>query len=100
MGNGACGSTDVAAAMGNGACGSTDAAAAMGNGACGSMGAAAAINEDVAPDLYLGSNESFRPTEGHSFSMPPSNLTSHFFSPQDSTMLFILIPRLRPCNGR
>ena len=95
MGNGACGSTDAAAVMGNGACGSTGAAAAMGNDACcstdaaaamcngayGLMGATAAINEDVAPDLYLGSNKSLRPTEGHSFSRPPSKLTSHFFSP-------------------
>jgi hypothetical protein len=95
MGNGACGSTDAAAVMGNGACGSTGAAAAMGNDACcstdaaaamcngayGLMGATAAINEDVAQDLYLGSNKSFRPTEGHSFSMPPLHLTSHFFSP-------------------
>ncbi len=53
-------------------------------GAYGSMGGAAAKYNTVAPDLYLGSNISLRPTEGHSFSRPLSNLTNHSFSPQDS----------------
>jgi len=86
MGNGACGWMGCAAAVGNGACDSTGAAAAVGNGTCGSIGATATINKVVAPDLYLGSSKTFRPTEGHSFSMPPMNLTSHFFLSQDSTI--------------
>jgi len=36
---------------------------------------------------YLGSNKSLSPVEGHSFSSPLSNRTSHRFSPFDSTMV-------------
>ena len=37
--------------------------------------------------LYLGSPSIFSVTEGHSFSRPLSNLTSHLFSPLASTIV-------------
>ncbi len=37
--------------------------------------------------LYLGSSKGSRDTEGHSFTRPESNLTSHFFSPLASNII-------------
>jgi hypothetical protein len=79
------------AADNNGACGAMGGATAEDDGSCGEMDDATAVDDGscitaAAPDLYLVSNKSLSPTEGHSFSMTLSILTSHFFSPQASTI--------------
>jgi hypothetical protein len=50
-------------------------------------GAEMRTGADATAELYLGSPSIFRVTDGHSFTTPLSNLTSHLFSPLASKIV-------------
>jgi hypothetical protein len=50
-------------------------------------GAEVRTGADAAAELFLGSPSIFRVTDGHSFSRPLLNLTSHLFSPLASNIV-------------